>query len=333
LIILSHHKLNYIINKGYLNKFLIPISILFPSLSILLSAITLRIRSKTIAEILKKSKVEIISDYYEYKNIYVDSLKNYLKCVQNEIFEIYLHGSLGANEEKIFSDFDALVIIKDDAFKNRFRLYHLFYRLHKSRKIMFSMDPLQHHGWFVLYESQLKDYPATYFPPELFNYAKSLLDNEDLNITIKIPSDIEYNIPFIKLARSLINTTVLIKTNNVYKLKGFLSRVMLLPALYCQARDKRGIFKKYAFEEARKDFDKNIWAPVEIASEIRLKWHYKINPFQKFLLTRSNTYLRKVGVLLAPSVPNDLRALIPDNYDKQVSILLNKMASKLNVSL
>ncbi len=45
-----------------------------------------------------------------------------LSTVKDDLFGAYVHGSLGTYEEIGYSDFDALVIIKDDVFHSRQRL-------------------------------------------------------------------------------------------------------------------------------------------------------------------------------------------------------------------
>ena len=56
-----------------------------------------------------------------------------LSTVKDDLFGAYVHGSLGNHEETGYSDFDALVIIKDNVFHSRHRLAALATKLGAMR--------------------------------------------------------------------------------------------------------------------------------------------------------------------------------------------------------
>ena len=56
---------------------------------------------------------------------------------------------------------------------------------------MLDLDPLQHHGWFVLTEADLKFYCNAYFGAELFNHSKSLLNNKKPELTLNLRDSAE----------------------------------------------------------------------------------------------------------------------------------------------
>ena len=57
-----------------------------------------------------------------------------------------IHGSLGTDEDIAYSDFDALVIIRQIAFRDPRLLADICQKLTDLQRIMFLQDPLQHHG-------------------------------------------------------------------------------------------------------------------------------------------------------------------------------------------
>jgi hypothetical protein len=85
------------------------------------------------------------------------------KHLKDDLWGGYVHGSLGTYEETAFSDFDALAIIKSDVLESSERLAGAALKLNRALSIMFDFDPLQHHGWFVLTEEDLKSFLSPEF--------------------------------------------------------------------------------------------------------------------------------------------------------------------------
>ena len=83
---------------------------------------------------------------------------------------VIIHGSIATDELINYSDFDGLLIVKD-SYVNSKQL-KLFKK--ESMKLILRFDPLQHHGWFQILESQLLDFPQSYLPHEILDYSKLL---------------------------------------------------------------------------------------------------------------------------------------------------------------
>jgi hypothetical protein len=208
---------------------------------------------------------------YQGKNPYaIEMQAQLLEQLKDDLLEAMVHGSLGTYDETSYSDFDALVIMKDEILTDKNRLVRVARTLHDLRRIMYKMDPLQHHGWFVLTESSLHNFPVLYFPPALFDYAKSLMHPGGCRLEIHYSENHDFIAPFHRLCNSLEGKGYLPKT--LYTLKGLLSEFMLLPALYVQARDRKGMYKKFTFEAARPDFAASTWQAMDYVSSIRENW-------------------------------------------------------------
>ena len=186
---------------------------------------------------------------------------------------------------------------------------------------IFLFDPLQHHGWFIIYESQLNDYPQNYFPHELF-YHSMLLYPKKKSFKIKINPNIDYVIPLNNILLSVekkLNRSY--KPKNIYQLKAYLSEIMMLPVLYLQAVEKKGIFKGNSFKLAKSHFSKNEWKIIEIATNIRQEWNYELNKIQKIMLTKPNKYIRKIAkIFFSPKVKI--------NLNEDVKIFFNAIKNK-----
>ncbi|NIM17572.1 MAG: hypothetical protein GTO45_36625 [Candidatus Aminicenantes bacterium] len=278
-----------------------------------------------------RKKVKVKVNVYQGSNPHVLEMMEFLSGhLSEDLLGAYVHGSLGTYEEINYSDFDALVILKNEVLQDASRLAKAARRLINARKIMLRMDPLQHHSWFVLTQSDLSDYPQTFFPHELFTYAKSLLPDRGGELEIAFDPGIQdYYQPFKNLLRSIRDKLDLKRPRNLYQLKGLLSQVMLLPALYCQARDRKGIFKKYSFQEARKNFTAREWEVLDEISSIRQTWHVHLSLMVKFILTRSTVFSRLFAVHFGPSIPRDLAQQLDDVFYNRVDSLISLFIHKL----
>lgn len=272
-------------------------------------------------------------DIYKGKNHSVLKMMEYLeKHAKDQLFGAYLHGSLASQEEVSYSDYDALVILKDAVFKSKRELLRTNSILATAQKIMHEYDPLQHHGWFILTESMLNEYPISYFPPILFDKSTSLLQNQGLKIEIKYNRNtVDYVAPFNHLSESLLiklrgNT----KPNNMFYLKSLLSEFMLLPALYYQAKHNNGILKKDSFALAGIDFENNDWEIMNRVSLIREEWSYDISYFQKTLLSNKNQTIRKLSRRIAPSIPQEMLKVLTSEFYKSMINLTELMKVKID---
>lgn len=279
----------------------------------------------------KLSNIEVNSSIYTGKNIHVRNMMEYLAVYLKEnLIGAYIHGSLGSNEEILYSDFDALVIIKNRVFLSEDRLIHVGKYLSHAQLFMLKQDPLQHHGWYVLTEMDLGHYPEHYFPHELFQYAKSLLSDQGLKTTITLPVMSNNDEPFINMAHDIsrrLNNKQYPK--NMYTLKCLLSQFMLLPALYIQARYKKGIFKKYSFEDAKKHINSDGWTIMDEVSSIRRQWHYEISPLQQRIMSTPGFLSRKISKNIAPRIPDDIKRILSETFYSRIKLFTDVMLSNL----
>jgi hypothetical protein len=65
---------------------------------------------------------------------------------------------------------------------------------------------------------------------------------------------------------------------------------MMLPSLYYQAKNNKGIFKKYSFDEMRKDFDPADFDVMDKVSDIRRKWKVELTEGEKRFLERTDFF-------------------------------------------
>ncbi|MEO0311090.1 MAG: hypothetical protein RIQ89_747 [Bacteroidota bacterium] len=273
--------------------------------------------------------VNLSINKYKGKNPLIQSLTVEIEKLPTQFLTgVYVHGSVGTYEEVNYSDLDALIIINDIKPIDKKLFYQLLKGLSKARKWMYKMDPLQHHGWFVLLQSELKNYPQHYFPYELFEYAKSLGNYSQQTLEICFDnSKVNYQMAIEKLLSSLI---VRIKNNyrptGMYAFKNLLSEIMLLPAFYCQAKYKRGFFKAETFDLAKKDFDSNLWSAIELATNIRAQWQQ--NDFPSWMLYSKPFYRQRMKYYDLP-LPTAISNSSNEIFYQSILVLCEAMQEKI----
>lgn len=261
---------------------------------------------------------------YSCSNPHVLRMQKFIyKYLKDDLVGVCIHGSLGSYEEIPYSDFDALVIVKNNVFEESSRLIRAAKKLNSARSLMYDFDLLQHHGWFVLAEANLEYFPDYYFPVELFNYSKSLFPKNGLDLNIKI-----FNSPervkkyFIKLSDNIINQ---IKDKdyprNLYQLKKLLSQFMLLPAKYVHARDGKGIYKKLSFDVAKVDFSERDWSIMKEVSKIRIDWKYEISGIKRTFLKKNLPLSRYFVKNFSPKIPLEILNILNDKFYQRMEYL------------
>jgi predicted nucleotidyltransferase len=233
----------------------------------------------------EKKKTTLIFPQFSSKKdpIYlepVENLTNDLKRVKDLLVGLYLHGSLASGDYiKGYSDVETLVIVKDSTLQNKKKLKQLRSALYKARYHLYQIDPLQHHGHFIIAESDLLSYPESILPLAALKHAKTLLGKSSISFHIKNSKEdtkehLEYFLNYFKSHPA---------TYSLYEKKFFLHGVSLLPSLYLQYVDKP-IYKKESFAKIKKHFSKELLEPIFEVEKIRNTWPTpKVLPVAKLL--------------------------------------------------
>lgn len=285
----------------------------------------------------KKNKSRSIESFtiktnvYSGKNEFAIRLSRYLhENLRPYLAGAYVHGSIGTNEEIPYSDFDALVILKDEVLNDPENLSVAARLLNNARSILFDMDPLQHHGWFVMTESDLQNYPENYFPSVLFDHAKSFFADRGLELKLSVdPLANDFHSPFKNLCNSIETKLIHHRPANLYTLKNLLSEFMLLPSFYVQARDKKGIFKKFSFEEAKKDFTESDWRIMDEVSMLRTAWETDIPVWKRKLIASPRYFSVKLAKYISPAVPRNMKEKLHNGFFNTMLDFTKKISSKI----
>ena len=125
-----------------------------------------------IAEPTKSATVMV--PVYQGSNPFVLKMKNRLQTLDQHVVGAMIHGSLAEENEIPYSDFDALVILKNETILDAHSLRNIAGQLRALTSIMREFDPLQHHGWFAIPEFLLANYPEDYLPVSAMGIVRSL---------------------------------------------------------------------------------------------------------------------------------------------------------------
>lgn len=258
----------------------------------------------------------------------IELIKGLRSLIYNEYHMLFhaviVHGSVGTNEIIPYSDFDGLLIVKDEHVNSS----DLKKFKKESMKLILKFDPLQHHGWFEIKVGDLSHYPESYLPISILEYSKLIYPKQDsLDFVITTLSDVDYKTHLIKLLNRF-EERILNKwePNNVYELKSILSQIMLIPCLYYSAVHNKGIFKANSFEAVKSDFDSDEWMPIELSSQIRASWCVKFNPFQRLVIGIQNPIFRKITrKFFIPKIDKKTKALLDERFYSNLLKLVQKI--------
>jgi hypothetical protein len=259
-------------------------------------------------------------------------LKNNVMALNADLEAFIIQGSLGSEEQINYSDCDALVIIKDEVLLDPKRLGRLAYHLFKARQTTYEIDPLQHHGWFVATQSMMLSWPQHYLPVEAMEQASLLDGDTDRPLSFSPASKPEVSRQNLLSMMNNIeaNLDTAIAFDNLYRFKGFVSKILLIPALYTHARYGKGIFKRESFTAIENDFAKDERHIIETCSDIRQAW-------PKISAAHPKSLSRRPGLLgdimrrkFSAPVPNSLRARISDDEIQSIKKLHARIKSNLS---
>ncbi|MFY0604911.1 MAG: nucleotidyltransferase domain-containing protein [Flavobacteriaceae bacterium] len=266
-------------------------------------------------------------DYYKDKLELTKSLQELIARKYKDVFyAVIVHGSVATGEVIPYSDFDGLIIVKD-SYVNSKKLKQ-FKR--SSMKYILKFDPLQHHGWFEMSESELLDYPESYLPTSVLEKAKLLYPitpGIELNISrTNIP---DYKTGLLRMMDQFEKRDSNgWRPKNIYELKSVMSQLMLVPCLYFSAKNNAGIFKRESFDAVRGSFTTSEWLAIKVCSQIRKDWKYSMNPLQKVFFTIPNRFFRKIiSKYYAPKIPQKFLELLNEDFYNSI-LLLNKKIKK-----
>lgn len=259
------------------------------------------------------------------------AIRHELEPVKRHLFGAYVHGSHGVGDPIEYSDLDVLAIINETALTDEGALGQVMWCLYRARKYMYRIDPLQHHGWFILTSDDFMDYPEHEFPMVLFGRSASLFDDLGTKVPISGINRTMMRQSFDNLANQVLRTLASGNSaRNLYTMKSLLSEFMLLPALFLQAKTWEGVFKGDSFRIARRHFNEEEWAVMDEISKIRSSWEQPIGWLRRSVLHCVHPMLHPLRRRAAPPIPLELRNKIHPDLFFRMRRLISRMMEQIN---
>lgn len=190
---------------------------------------------------------------------------------------LLVHGSVATEETVPYSDLDLLLLVRRRDLASPTVLRRLARVTIPATRCLMSFDPLQHHGLFCATEIDLTAYPETILPVGALAKSRVVVPEQFPSFTVA------RRMSRFSAVQKLLYTTLYLRgayiqhlvPSSAYRLKGYLSTAMLLPALYAAAMG-HPCFKGDSFEIARSDTPSDKWAIQNEMAAIRQAWSYEL---------------------------------------------------------
>lgn len=208
----------------------------------------------------KDCKTRILNKLIEY--LRRNKIESYLDT-------LLIHGSFSTQDYVPgVSDLDMLIVINEDTMSHPSKLQRLHEICYRSLHYFYQIDPLQHHGYFVLTPFDLSYFPQTFFPILLFDYSTLVFGKDSFRVSLR-PCDSEKE-NILRSTLDYLGSTNPGEIKHIHAYKTYFGVLQLLPIAYFQYFGK-AIYKKYSFEPFIKKFPESAEI-FEACRRLRFDW-------------------------------------------------------------
>lgn len=230
---------------------------------------------------------------------------------------IYIHGSYADETRCSFSDLDTLILVDAVAYQERHRAQRqqLADALQLSDLRMMQVDPLQHHGHWIIQQQELESMDESYLPLVVLEGAAAVRGPLQITANVYLSNQaISKNLH----ALSDAITRRVGEAMSVYDLKHVVSGIALLPAYVSQAQGLQ-LSKAEALtpDSLRRLFSAHALSAVEWATDLRANWRQlleavNMQPLQNFSHSaQSGSQVRLFARCFAPKTPKTILNQLP----------------------
>ncbi len=156
-------------------------------------------------------------------------------------------------------------------------------------RFILDVDPIQHHGVFMIGKQKLSAYWQMDLPVEVISRGKCFGNTtKSLNFDSIISESLG---PTTAVRSTLVAMEVFINRNfeevGIYAWKLLLSQIMLIPTLFLATKNK-SIYKRESFDLVKDYYSSKAWDVIVIASSIRKSW-IDSSDFNHYISKRNNS--------------------------------------------
>jgi predicted nucleotidyltransferase len=259
------------------------------------------------------SKVPLVTESVESvdpcDNQQINKLFRKLRSFEDSI-SVFLHGSWADDTCTPFSDIDDLIVLDLEKLQQQGKLKSALTVLNAIDMNFCRVDPIQHHGHWIVSKRELENYDNSFMPVHVLNEAKHVLGENVLVAHINSEESIA------GLKRNIVNTCKTIDelsklyfngTINAYQLKGLAGCFVLMPAFIYQVLGKK-YTKPEAIKEAADIYSDQAMSCINWSGESRENWgvitnHTAYRRFSLWTRVFSNPHLwRRFSRKFSPKV-------------------------------
>jgi len=211
---------------------------------------------------------------------YLSYLFRKLEKYDNKV-SAYIHGSWADGTNNHFSDIDDYIIINDGSV-NEEQLRDIIKILNKIDSEFCRLDPLQHHGHWIVGRSELENYNNSFIPIFILNNSKKVLGENDISAKIN-PKTTKMGLKnnIIRTADNIENLSMEMFNSsiNAYKLKALIGSIALMPAMIFQYEGSE-VDKRTAISRSNEILDEKNNQLTIWATDCRNNWSVIVNTFR-----------------------------------------------------
>ncbi len=179
-----------------------------------------------------------------------------------------LHGSLATGDWTGYRDADLLLLVDPTTCADAAALRRLRQRMRPLLRALYSFDPLQHHGVFVMPADELQAWPEHFLPVAALQRAVDL-GGDGMRLALRPWHDrAAAQTEFDWIVDYFAKATL---PHDAYGWKAFASVLMLTPALFLGALGEP-VWKGDSFARVRALVPAELWAVQTWAAHLRLHW-------------------------------------------------------------
>jgi hypothetical protein len=268
---------------------------------------------------------------YQGRNSTVASISNYLQARSHPaIIAAFVQGSIATGEEIAYSDFDGIVLVNESRLENAYAVESLLEILEKTGAMMLQHDALQHHGWNILTDSELAAYPDSELPLVLLENSKVIYPVRKINLYYNLLVEQEdYKKTLLQLCSSLTSKA---ESNSpartFHHFKSWVSQVLLLPAVYLQAKENKPVFKKESFNRLH-ELPATAAGIIQQYSKLRREWNQQEATINAELNFKRWSATGKLADRLATPVPERYKSWLSDTKRTEITKLTSLLLQSL----
>lgn len=202
---------------------------------------------------------------------YIESLK------VPGIKSVWVHGSLATLDYiSGYSDCDATLILDIKSIIDANSLLRLRKNISRMACRLHKIDPLQHHGLFIVTECDLKSYHQSFFPLKIIERSVALKGEVIINYYDSGSGISSERAAFLSMAQCMRSVACdMSRLRTAYSIKAHVQTLILMWVIYLQLRDGKFWHKKDALLSARDNMPSGLWSIVENITKLRESWKYR----------------------------------------------------------